>query len=635
MLAARDWFFAWLANETEVFDPVAHKVIDVPQAAIDIVEEEGKDAVLVSIKRDALPSDSYLGMEWAILSFETADGVVHPVARMKMAKRPLGQTDAVAELTFTTLPSDFLPRRTAGLAPLKVLPAYDPVAIEDSKLDDPVEILDGHQRVAHFDRVSQAFSTPNILGVGLPKKTFTMSDLIGWADGGGITVRQTRTPLRGVRLILSAEWLQRFDGYLDATAAIKGLFASELVETLTGDEFERSWFKAGASVNGASGYTVIKSKIREVSVPAGSPKRMGPVRGQKARYNYVDDPDFLNPRGMGLPVRYYDPELGVSYVVSQKRAETVEILILNDGPGAEEGEIRDLEIKLQDVALDRITPQFIGLAQYFVGDVVKNGANSWRCLANHLSKANFSADQYRIEGGILVPQWEPLANDNSPIGGPNRDTYFLTARGELTVQSGVLRAMRLIAESQRCVEVEFHVPFEDVVGMSTAWQAELIVDDDLIPGGWCQGKVVRFHVSDPDRASFAKASITIECCTGGGEAPAAGTGPVVNYSGQPWDAVALDSWAGQNPVPYPEPGGSARLINGPADQLIYVQANDYQRGVPGRDDRTANDPKTLLRQVPTEIVLDLVDLAPRPDMTNAIVVNASGWSGPRQIDLPE
>lgn len=634
-MAARDWYFAWLSSETEAFDPVAHKVIEVPQASIDIIEEEGKDAVLVTIKRDALGSSAYAGRSWAMLSFETPDGTLHPVARMKMAKRPLGQVDEVAELTFSTLPSDFLARRTAGLEPLKVLPAYDPVAIEPSRLDEPNEILDGHQRVAHFDRVTQTFSTPNILGVGLPKRTFTMGDLIGWNDGGGITVRQTKTPLRGVRLIISAEWLQAFDGEIAATDAIKGLFPSGFVETLTGDEFERGWFKAGSAVNGASGYTVIKSKLREVGVPAGSPKKAGPVRGQKARYNYVDDPDLLNPRGMGLPIRYYDVELGLAYIVSQKRAETVEILILNNGPGAAEGEIRTLEIKLQNVALDRTTPNFVGLAAYVAGDVVKVGSSTWRSLTNHVSLANFSADRYRIEGGILVPQWEPLVNDNSPIGGPNRDTYFLTSRGVQTVRSGVLRAMRLIAESQRCVEIEFHVPFEDVVGMSTAGMAALDVDDDLVPGGYAEGKITRFHVTDPDRASFAKASITIECCTGSGVAPAVGTGPVVNYSGEAWDAVALESWFGQLPESYPEPGGAAQVINGRVDQLTYVQSNDYQKGVAGRNDRTANDPKTLLRQVPTEIVLSLVDLAPRPDMTNAIVVESSGWSGPAQIVLPE
>lgn len=633
-MAARDWYLAWLSSETEAFDPIAHKVIDVPQSSISIVEEEGKDATIVTIKRDALASGSYAGKAWAMLSFETPDGTLHPVARMKLAKRPLGQNDQVAELTFTTLPSDFVARRTAGLAPLKVLPEFDPVLVEPSKLDDPVEILDGHQRVAHFDRVTQVFSTPSILGIGLPRRTFTMSDLVGWADGGGVTVRQTKTPLKGVRLILSAEWLQRFDGDLDATAAIKGLFPSTFVETLTGDEFERSWFKAGSAVNGASGYTVLKSKVKEVGVPAGSPKKMGPVRGMKARYNYVDDPDLLNPRGMGLPIRYFDVELTIAYAVNQKRAESVEILILNTGPGAEEGEIRTLELKCQDVANDSTTPNFIGLNAYVAGDVVKVGASPWVSLTNHVSLANFTADRYRIEGGILVPQWAPLLNDASPIGGPNRDTYFTTGRGTQTVISGVLRGMRLIAESQRCVEIDIVAPFEDVVGMSTAYIAEVQVDDDLVPGGWAEGKVTRFEVSDPDRSSYAQAKITFECCTGAGVAPVASTGPVVNYSGEPWDAVALDAWFGQLPEPYPDPGGSAQLINGRADQLAYIQANDYQKGVAGRNDRTANDPKTLLRQVPTEVILNLVDLAPRPDMTNLIYVGASGWSGPLQIQLP-
>jgi hypothetical protein len=634
-LPARDWYIAWLDSETEAFNPVAHAVIDVPQASVSLSEEEGVDAVTVTVKRDALPSAGYASRSWAMLSWEGPDNVVHPMCRMRLAKRPLGQTDAVTDLTFLALPSDFVARRSVVLAAMKTLPVFDPVLVDPDKRDDPKEILDGHQRIAHFDRVTQAFTTPSILGVGAPFRTFGPQHLVGWPDGGGVAVRQTETPLAGVRIILTSEWLQRFDGPLDATNAIKGLFPSGFIETLSGEEIERAWFKPGASVNGVSGYTVIKSKLIQVSTPAASPKKMGPVRGMKARYNYVDDPDLLNPRGMGLPVQYYDLELSLHYGVSQKRVERVEILVLNAGAAAEDGEIRTLELKTQDVSLDDITPQFVGPLYYPAGAIVLSGSTPWICLVGHLSKDNFSADLSTIVGGVQVPQWDRLDNDQSPIGGADRDTYYQTARGEQTIRSAVLKAMRLLAEASRCVEVEFSVPLQFAWDMSTTWRVRLELDDTLIPGGWCEGKVTRFEISDPSRADFARAIITIKCAAGSGQAPSAGTGGGVAYTAEPWDIVELAAWGGQQPQPYPQPGGAAVVINDRAAQLAYIQANDYQRGVAGRNDRTANDPKNLLKQVTTNIVLSLVDLSPRPDMTNVIFIPTSGWSGPRQIQLPE
>ena len=540
----------------------------------------------------------------------------------------------MADLTFRALPSDYVARRDAGLAPYAVLPFFDPILVDPTRIADPKEILDGHQALGHFDRVTQAFSVVNILGVGLPKRTFHMDDLLGWEDGGGITVTQTETPLRAVQINLSAEWLQRFDGELTATGAVKALFPSGYVETLTGDELERSWFKRGEAVKGSSGYTVTRSRLQEIAVPFGSPAKVGPVHGLKARFNYVDDPNFQNPQGMSLPVAYYDLELVVAYSVSQKRVEHVSILMSNTGQGAEDGEVRTLDLRAQDVAADNTTPPFIGLLHYPFGYVVRVGATCYRCAVEHDAKAEFAADLYRIDNGILVPQWMPLPNDASAIGGADRATYAHTNRGLQTIFAAILKGVRLLAESSRCVDVEFHVPFEDVLDMGTAWMAELVVDDDLVPGGWCEGKVTSFKVSDPSNDAIAKASITIRPAAGGGQAPPPGSASVA-YTAEPWDKVTIGSYAGQIPAAFPAPGGNALVINDRAQQLAYVQANDYVKDVAGRNDRTANEPKRLLKQCKTEVVLALVDISPRADMTHDIVIANSGWSGPRQINLPE
>lgn len=48
-MSARDWYVAWIASETEAWDPVAHKRRDVDWRTISLTEAEGSDSTTVSI----------------------------------------------------------------------------------------------------------------------------------------------------------------------------------------------------------------------------------------------------------------------------------------------------------------------------------------------------------------------------------------------------------------------------------------------------------------------------------------------------------------------------------------------------------------------------------------------------------
>lgn len=630
MLLERDWAFAWLATEDEVFDPVAHRRDDIGIASVDFDDTEEADAHPLTIRTHARASSQFTGRRWGLLSFVAPGGALVPVMRVKVRRRPLGQADGEATITFDALPSDWRERRDAVLATRKALPNFDPVLVSPDRLNDPVEILDGQPVVGHYDRVTGAYTLPHLLGVGLPVRSF--EDVLNW-DEGGVTVEQNGTPLRGVRLLLTAEFLQRFEGELDATGVIQSLFPGGQVATLTGEDFERNWFKAGSAVNGNSGWTFTRTKLTGVPVPAGMPKKVGPVHGSRQTFNYVDDPNLTNPAGMSLDVSYYDVEVVVAYSAAQKRVEQVEILLLNGGQDAEDGEIKEVTLKCEDVTLDSTTLQWAP-GFYPEGAIRRVGTRNWQCQRPHVTKTIFSADIYDIVGGIVVANWLPMANDASPLGGSDRSTYFHTARGFLTIKAAILKGVKLLILSSRCVTISWSVPFEDVLDMSTAWAAELTLPEDIIPGGYAIGKVTTFAVSDPSVTEYAKATITISCCPGGGFATPPGELGGLSWTVEPWDLVAIDGYGDQMPEEFPNIGGQAYVVNSVADQLGYVQANDYNPGA-GRNDRETTNPLRLLNQIQTSIKFALTQLSGRDDMVHRIVLPISAWSGPRQLDLPE
>ncbi|WHQ72044.1 hypothetical protein KEC54_11140 [Methylorubrum extorquens] len=199
----------------------------------------------------------------------------------------------------------------------------------------------------------------------------------------------------------------------------------------------------------------------------------------------------------------------------------------------------------------------------------------------------------------------------------------------------MLKAVKPIALAQRRNTYEWSVPFEDIVasGLSTEWRARIEADDVDLPGGWAEGKVVSLTVKDSAGAGgYPKATIRIASCDGTGEAGEAGE-LTVGYTGQPWDRVAIAEFAGYPPAPGPVQGGEAYLENGVADQLAYVQAHDYRRDVPGRNDANT-DPKQILRKVPTKIVSAMNPIAGGSGIQSFYPLAVSAWPGPRQCNPP-
>lgn len=272
---------------------------------------------------------------------------------MKRRPRVQGSRDGECTLTFDAgLLSNWKDLRDQGLSVFKRLIGFHPVFVSPRRQNDPTEILDGHRRIGHFNRVTGAYTTPELLGEGLPMRTFRPDDWIGWSNGGGINISEAGQALCGVQVTCTASWMQLLQGMLDLSSAIRALFpelnvgpvsdpkslfggydpsvviASGRVATLTPDEFERGFPQAGASIARGSGYTVVKSVVTRVDpkrfAEGPQPKSVGPVHETKGKYVYIrkegePKPDPADAYAVNLDVTYYDVELVLAYVAQQKR----------------------------------------------------------------------------------------------------------------------------------------------------------------------------------------------------------------------------------------------------------------------------------------------------------------------------
>ncbi|MEE8629678.1 MULTISPECIES: hypothetical protein [Methylobacterium] len=641
---------ALLDREDTPFDPVAHKRRDIGIKSVSVREEEGVDTHVCTIATSGIQPADIAGRRWAWLSFVLRDGTAAPIARMK--RRPAAPAEAQGEvqLEFDVLPSDWMARRDVTLAPLKVLPWFDPILVSSERLNDPVEILDGHRRVVHFDRVTGACTTPELLGVGLPVKAVPKRSRVGWRNGGGVKIRRSKQPLAGVQVELSMAWQQADDGFIDMTPALKAAFGQgaigdrtasgpspsklvprNVVSTLTPDAFESSFPERGSGVGGASGYTILAARCVAMEPPPGAPTRTGALRGQKARYDFTRDTQLKDPIGLGFDVAYFDASLAVQYSLRQRREEYANFFIANRNVAYQDGAIEKLTLRCEDGTVDTSTAPYLPNQNVALGDVRRVGIYLWIARRAHVTRGSFSEDLYAADGTL---QWEQLLTNGSPAGTANLATWFGSRRGEATCVAAAHKGIKKLSLTQRCIQASFTMLLEDWIEASTRWTVQLDgVDHPLIKDGRFFGKVIGVEIAKGGPTDFAKVIVTAEGCDGGGVA-----GPDqqhgVNPSGELWDGITLSSAIGQPYPATPVPGGVIVVENAPQEQVAYVQANDFTGEFP-RNDKTKNDPKHLLAQVKTKLKQYYTPINGQPTLRVDYGLAASAWSGPAQVAYQE
>lgn len=375
-----DWFVAIVPDGTPP-DPVAHRRRDLDPDEIVVTSTESAGRTLITITTDL--EDPGLAMlaenTWCHVFRERADGTLHHMGQGWIDPLSIQQQDEdLVSLDVMCSPRDWDAAVAAALAPYKSLPGFDPVLVPADKRNDPVEILDGYSKLVMCHPSTHEMTVVDILGVDLPEIEIADPDFPGPQPEAATRMVQR------VDVTVTTEWIESRSGQINAGNTIEGEFEEDRASTLTPDAFEAKWPKEGSTINGDSGYTVMRSVLtrREDLDEEDFPRTAGPVRGSSGVYNYVVDPDLISPEPQELMLErvWYDLELDIRYKVAQRRQQVVRFSIVNGAPGAAGGNVQVLDLKTEDITIDDTTPPWQSDTDYEEHDVVRVGSRN--CAAS-------------------------------------------------------------------------------------------------------------------------------------------------------------------------------------------------------------------------------------------------------------
>jgi len=615
----RDWFVAYVDDPDVEFNPATHIPGDLSVVSVEWQHVEG-DGLVCTIEVERFPEGPLAPSRkhYAILGRRNDAGTGWLVKGKGRVGPPTSDSEnETVTLKIECLPDDWQHRKRAAVQPVKDLPTFDALLLSPGSLNDPAKILEGHTAVVEFDPVTHDAVLVDFFGVGAAVVEPDPDDVYQ------IAYEIVDTPIAGVQINLTAEWVEIRQGTFGLGDALTDAMGGS-VSTLTPDPFAKKWPKPGDKIGGAggSGYEFVEADLvvdAEVVV--------GPFHGSTDLYNYVDDPNLLAPlaRDVYLVRTYFAGALTVGWRRQQKRVETFSLYVPNECQPVAlgTGEVKTLNIKLQSVTVDESVKPYIPGAFYSAGD---------RVLI-------FFTVFERNEDGVALAWWADQANwtaidSHAPLGGKDKNTYFQTLRGRMSIDAAVFQARALIADSQRIVEVSFDCDPKDALFLLTP--ANRIVLDgiphDILPGGFVDAKVYSVKGSSKDGDELM--TVTVRAACGSGVGSTAG-GNYVTQTGQAWDIIKWSDISDQVPVPLPD-GGLVEIVavNTAAEQIAYIAANDFVSGDPDRSDPEATDPANLVKDVPTDWAMRFSPLNGPPELALQIVAEPiKGFSGPRQIDL--
>jgi hypothetical protein len=685
------WYTA-LVGPTDVFNPVTHKRSDLPVERVEIRERE-EDIyahVTLTLANWVHGLNEPSANQYLFLSREKHDGTLQLMAYGRLVGIPLrgSRQDElpVVELICSPL-SPQGPLATCVTA-YETLPQFDPVLVAPANRADPREILDGWFAFPHCDRATHAFSVVDGFGVGAPNFAFPAP----WMDPMPSSTI-TEPPVAAVDITLRVEWVQSVSGTYDISTSIKDAFPYGFIDTLTGDQLEKSWFKHGGKVNGDSGWTFQASSLTKLDpnafptqVPDGAPLTAGPFTGAPEKQNYVSyyswvtnstlttpytvdtasgktvkrfnysgaqsgDPGNLHGAKVYFERQFYDCEVVMAYRIRQKRVEVVNARLTNGCQTVAVGPVKKLTLKCEDITDDSSATQWQPNHDYAAGTYVRVGLTTQQCQNEHVSTVTWASDQtITLPNGTVQTNWIQIANDPNAYANPASASYFQTVRGEQTWQAALAKARRILASSTRSAEVKIRHQLTDaLLSISTAATGSTTTPTDILDGGGCTAKIVAYTIMSDQGDEYVE--VTLKGAVGTGQGYTAnpvtlnnlgqvannpvivGDPGVLNVDGQAWDVIEYGNWAQFQPIQLPNLSCKVETTNDADDQTTYVNAHDFVYNDAIRNDDQANEPANLLKASPTSVTVYLTQLSGIPVLYNNFApVMMNYWNGPLQYN---
>lgn len=606
-------FFAWV-GDAETFSAATHAREDEQVLRLEIQEQEGEFATAtVEIAAATVPSYLDGRARRAFISAEIA-GVVRLVFDGRVLGYPDGVTQRTLTLEMIAQPADVEVRRSAFLDSLKTLPFFEPLASQETRADEAQEVYAARPEVLHWDRFTGLPRSSAIAPVAAGAPTIPESMILD----GSLSLEIGEQPYARVEIAVSAEWEQQANGIVDITGEVNRRFPRSRPSTMTPEQLEGEWPKAGEALGDNSGYTVVRADLTPDRNPgfAFFPQAARAFISSEAQPSgdpYVDG--ALVARPVDVPISWYRHRLLVAAEYRQKREETVAGLLTNSVQqiGAEDGKSASVDLRLGDVTENRTYEIWRPGQLYSSGSNVAWGGSIWRTGVTHLSSGSFPADR-------SIGRWERLAVSGAALD-PSATSYFATPRGAQSVVHAVLRGIALLQRSSRCVAVSF----ETDAGRALLWHTDmsLRVLSSRIPGGEAIGKITSLAISVDGDSGASVARVKIECMIGTTSNPMPGPA-------QPGDSLVLGLAVGYSTPLLFEPVSPGLMSSASYMCLgVDVQNHSEEQAALIRSAGTAEEIEEILGEAGTSMVVRMRSLAAYDTISTAwaLAPRAAYWPG--------
>lgn len=442
------FFFAWVDPETP-FDDEVHSVEDEDVFAFEMTHSEGDFPMLaIDIRNPRVNLIDPGRKVWAWLS---QNGT--PIFYGRLVAIPEDIQAEIVKLNFIARPVGFDATKRALAETLKVPPFWDPLWIDEQRLDDPDVVLEARAQLFHIDRVTHAVTISSITsgedGIG---------EFTHWYDS--LRVSYGSTPLRRVTVNANVSWDQVGKGTVNITGELLGAFAGAgspggKVSSYTGQGLENDWPKPFTDIGGGW-------RTGNITLT-----RLNSSRSKIVRINN-SNPDPTNLPGAFLEppifaeffIWEFLPSFPIEYEVTRSRAEKIIFTL--------EADVQPLVVEAGEDEVELIT----------------------------LSASGKSATE---GGNAIVDEAKP--------------SFMVTDRGLGAFGYLVMLARAKLLARARAVNIQFSVPF--AAGLSLSCRQTAHVVDPRLPAGSAYGKIVEYQlIADGDGQQ--RCDITIGATIGEG-----------------------------------------------------------------------------------------------------------------------
>lgn len=447
------FYFAWVDPST-AFSAGTHSVVDEDVYAFEVSHSEGDFPMLSIDIRN--PRTNLIDPSRKLWAWLSQDGT--PIFYGRLVAIPEDIHLEIVRLNFIARPTGFDTTKRALAETLKVAPFWDPLWINEQRLDDPDVVLEARPQLWHIDRITHAV---------------TISSITSGEDGIGefthfydsLKISYGAAPLRRVAVNASVSWNQVGEGTVNITPELLNAFAAAgspagLVSSYTGQGLEADWPQAFKNIGGGW-------RTGNIQLVRQNSSRSKIVRINNTNPNPSDLPGaFLEPPLFAeFFVWEFRPQFPVEYTTSRKRVENILFTV--------EADVQPLVVEAGEDEVELITLSARG-------------------------------DSTGSSGSMLSVD---------PIVEPKTPSFVRTIRGIGAFEYLLMLARAKLLARARAVSIEFSVPFS--AGLSLSCRQSAHVVDPRLPNGDARGKVIEYRLI-ADGNGVQRCDITIGATIGEG-----------------------------------------------------------------------------------------------------------------------